>query len=97
MVQQCTLTRRANLRPVFEDLQQYEATTHFNGQSTVRLNGDAATGESYCLAHHVQAHDGRRSLMVASIRYLDTFTKQAGRWLFAERRLMVDWIETRPL
>jgi hypothetical protein len=35
--------------------------------------------------------------MVASIRYLDAFTKQAGRWLFSERRLMVDWIETRPL
>jgi hypothetical protein len=22
---------------------------HFNGQSTVELNGDRATGESYCL------------------------------------------------
>jgi SnoaL-like domain len=97
-----TITRRADLRPVFEDLRQYEATTHFNGQSTIALNGAAATGESYCLAHHVQVQDGRRSLMVASIRYLDTFSKQpgakqAGRWLFAERRLMVDWIETRPL
>jgi hypothetical protein len=70
---------------------------HFNGQSTVVLDGVAATGESYCLAHHVQIQDGRRSLMVASIRYLDTFTRQAGRWLFSERRLMVDWIETRPL
>ena len=35
--------------------------------------------------------------MVASIRHLDAFTKQAGRWLFSERRLMVDWIEMRPL
>jgi hypothetical protein len=92
-----TITRRADLKPVFDDLRQYETTTHFNGQSTVALNGDAATGESYCLAHHVQVRDGRRSLMVASIRYLDSFTKQGGRWLFAERRLMVDWIETRPL
>jgi hypothetical protein len=85
------------LKPVFEDLRQYEATTHYNGQSIFALNGAAVTGESYCLAHHVQVQDGRRSLMVASIRYLDTFTKQAGRWLFSERRLMVDWIETRPL
>jgi len=92
-----TITRRADLRQVFEDLRQYEATTHFNGQSTLALNGAAATGESYCLAHHVQVQDGRRGLMVASIRYLDTFAKQAGRWLFSERRLMVDWIETRPL
>jgi len=35
--------------------------------------------------------------MVASIRYLDTFIRQAGRWLFSERRLMVDWVETRAL
>lgn len=92
-----TILRRADLRPVFEDLRQYEATTHFNGQSTVVLNGAGATGESYCLAHHIRVEDGRRSIMVASIRYLDTFTKQAGRWLFSERRLMVDWTENRPL
>jgi hypothetical protein len=34
--------------------------------------------------------------MVASIRYLDDFVKQDGRWLFAGRRLMVNWIDTRP-
>ena len=35
-------------------------------------------------------------MMIASIRYLDQFAKQDGRWLFAERRLMVNWTETRP-
>jgi hypothetical protein len=35
--------------------------------------------------------------MVASIRYLDEFLKENGRWLFSERRLMVDWVETRRL
>jgi hypothetical protein len=34
--------------------------------------------------------------MIASIRYLDEFTKRDGDWYFAERRLMVDWTETRP-
>jgi hypothetical protein len=70
-------------------------TTHFNGQSTVTLNGDRATGESYCLAHHLYTEDGERKLMVASLRYLDTFAKVDGTWLFAERRLYVDWTETR--
>jgi len=92
-----TVTRRPDLRPVFEALRRYEATTHFNGQSTVALDGDVATGESYCMAHHVQVQDGRRSLMVASIRYLDTFTKNGDRWMFSERRLIVDWTETRLL
>ena len=35
--------------------------------------------------------------MVAFLRYQDTFVKQGGGWLFAERRLYVDWTETRPL
>jgi ketosteroid isomerase-like protein len=88
---------RESLAPVFDDLNQYVATMHFNGQSTVSLDGDQATGESYCLAHHLSvAEDGQRTLMVASIRYLDKFVRQEGRWLFAERRLMVNWIDKRP-
>jgi hypothetical protein len=89
--------RREDLAPVFDNLNAYEATTHFNGQSTVVLNGNLATGESYCLAHHVSVADGKRSLMVASIRYLDRFVKEDGRWFFSERKLLVDWIETRLL
>ena len=93
-----TLHGRASLAPVFDNLNTYRATTHFNGQSTVTLDGDdRATGESYCIAHHIGVDDsGRRTLMIASIRYLDEFTKQDGDWYFAERRLMVDWTETRP-
>jgi hypothetical protein len=36
---------REALTPIFADLDQYEATTHFNGQSTIALCGDSATGE----------------------------------------------------
>jgi hypothetical protein len=35
--------------------------------------------------------------MVASLRYLDTFVKIDGAWLFAERLLYVDWLEVRAL
>jgi ketosteroid isomerase-like protein len=88
---------RESLAPVFDDLNQYVATMHFNGQSTILLDGDRATGESYCLAHHLKVgQDGQRTMMIASIRYLDELAKQDGQWLFAERRLMVNWTETRP-
>jgi hypothetical protein len=88
---------REALAPVFDNLNTYRTTTHFNGQSTVTLDGTRATGESYCLAHHVSVDEsGQRTLMIASIRYLDEFTKQDGDWYFSERRLMVDWTETRP-
>ena len=90
------LRGREALTPVFEDLNRYEATQHFNGQSTIVLDGDHATGESYCIAHHLYSEEGTRMLMVAWLRYLDVFVKHGGAWLFAERELVVDWTETRP-
>jgi hypothetical protein len=90
------LHSREALAPVFADLNKYDATTHFVGQSTIiTLEADRATGEAYCLAHHVFKKDEKRSLMLASLRYLDTFVKTDGAWLFAERLLYVDWLEER--
>jgi ketosteroid isomerase-like protein len=90
------LAGREALTPVFEDLNRYQATMHFNGQSTIRLDGDRATGESYCIAHHLFTEDGVRKLMIAWLRYGDTLVKINGNWRFAERNLYVDWTETRP-
>jgi len=90
------INKRADLFPVFDNLNTYRATMHFNGQSTVlELNDDTATGIAYCIAHHQTITDGVQKLMIANIKYHDSFVKQNGKWLFAERRLMVDWIENR--
>ena len=92
------LHSREALAPVFADLNKYEATTHFVGQSTIfSLTSDRGTGEAYCLAHHVTVDGGKRRLMLASLRYLDTFVKLDGAWLFSERILYVDWLEERAL
>jgi ketosteroid isomerase-like protein len=92
------LHSREALAPVFAALNQYAATTHFVGQSTIlSLSGDRATGEAYCLAHHVTVDGSKRRLMVASLRYLDRFVKADGTWLFSERLLYVDWVDERPL
>jgi hypothetical protein len=92
------LHSREALAPVFADLNKYDATTHFVGQSTIfTITSDRATGEAYCLAHHVTVNGAKRSLMIASLRYLDVFVKMDGAWLFAERLLYVDWQEERAL
>jgi ketosteroid isomerase-like protein len=92
------LHSRDSLAPVFADLNKYDATTHFVGQSTLyTLNGGRAIGETYCLAHHVTVNGDQRRLMVASLRYHDTFEKTDDEWLFAERLLYVDWLEERAL
>ena len=92
------LHSRAALEPVFADLNKYDATMHFVGQSTLfTLSAEQGAGETYCLAHHVTIEGERRRLMIAALRYLDRFVKVDGAWLCAERRLYVDWLEERGL
>jgi hypothetical protein len=92
------LHSREALAPVFADLNQYAATMHFVGQSTIlSLTANRGTGEAYCLAHHLTLDNGKRRLMIATLRYYDTFVKTGGSWLFSERLLYVDWLEERAL
>jgi hypothetical protein len=92
------LYSREDLASVFADLNKYAATAHFVGQITIStLTKGRATGETYCLAYHVTVSGDKRHLTVASLRYIDTFTKVDGVWLFAERQLYVDWVDERPL
>src|SRR3979411_441607 len=91
------LQGREALTPVFADLTRYDVTTNFTAQSRVTIGGSRATGEIYTIAHHVFTEDGNRKIMIASLRYLDTFTTIDGRWYFAERKLILDWSETRAM
>lgn len=91
------LEGRESLAPVFDDLNRYEHTMHFNGQSTVVLDGSKATGDSYTIAHHVYTDDDARMMMVAWLHYLDRFTKIGQDWYIAERQIILVWSETRPL
>lgn len=91
------LEGREALSPVFDDLNRYSETMHFNGQSTVIIDGDHATGDSYTIAHHVYTEGDTRMMMVAWLRYLDTFAKVGQAWYIEERRIILTWSETRRL
>jgi hypothetical protein len=92
------LHSREQLAPVFADLNKYAATMHFLGQTTIlTLTTDRGTGETYCMPHHLTIEGKNRRLMIAALRYYDTFVKVDGTWLFAERLLYVDWLEQREL
>ena len=92
------LHSREALAPVFDDLNKYAATMHFVGRSTIlTLTNDRAMGEAYTIAHHLTVDGANRRLMIAMLRYNDSFVKTNGEWFFAERLLYVDWIEERAL
>jgi hypothetical protein len=88
---------REELAEIFADLKRYTATMHFLGQTNIlTLANERGTAETYCMPHHYSS--GRtQSLMIAALRYTDTIVKVDGAWLFAERKLYVDWLEQREL
>jgi len=77
-------------------LARYDRTFHHLGQARYAVDGDDATGEVYCLAHHVTAGDPAE-VHVMHIRYADRYRRVEGRWGIADRRVLVDWSERRPL
>jgi ketosteroid isomerase-like protein len=91
------LRGRAALAPVFDELNTYRATMHFNGQSTARVDGARASGVTDCLVHELKVDGTARTLMITAIRYLDSFVKRDGKWLIRQRQVVVDWTENRPL
>ena len=86
-----------------ESIKRYPHTFHMLGQSTYVIGDSEATGEVYCIAHHVTPDpvgqgDGGGTDYVMFIRYEDTYRPDAeGAWKFAHRRLRVDWTETRAV
>jgi ketosteroid isomerase-like protein len=82
----------------FAGLGRYDVTLHVVANHYVELDGDAATGETYCLAHHVHdGEDGAKLDYVMAIRYLDQYRRTAGGWRIAVRELQVEFTEDRPV
>lgn len=87
--------REPNLRSLDLLARMFEMTQHRVHNQLMAIDGDVATGETYCTADHVSTVDGKRQIMTWAIRYQDRLVRDGDRWLFAERKLVVDWEETR--
>jgi hypothetical protein len=88
---------RDDIEARVDTLRRYTATTHFLGQQTVTVDVEAASGETYCLAHHIYQNGHDRYNRVMAIRYRDKYSRTGAGWLFEDRSLSVDWIEYRPM
>jgi hypothetical protein len=90
-------TGHAQIAEAMDGLSRWQVTMHMVGQHTSWLDGDSATGETYCLAHHLYERDGVRMDRVMHIRYLDQYRRTPDGWRIAERHLHEDWVEYRPV
>lgn len=85
---------------------RFAATYHFLGQGDFELAEDQApgqagdqphpTGQVHCVAHHRSDGPDGATDYVMFIRYRDRYRQDGGAWRIAERRVLVDWTETRP-
>jgi hypothetical protein len=88
---------RRHIASAVGGLRRFATTYHLVGNHLVDLAGDEATGEVYCVAHHITEQDGLRTDFVMFIRYRDRYRCREDHWSFAERETYVEWTEERAL
>ena len=73
---------KKEIEKTFADyLSLFQIVYHLNGQQTVEIKGDNATGISYCFVTLIG--DGKKNQ--SGVRYNDTYVKQNGKWLIKKR------------
>ena len=92
------LKGRKQIAKVFGDfLAKQETIYHMHGQQTVTLNGNNATGISYCQVAIIAIVDGKRMITQQGVRYNDEYQKIDGRWYIKSRISHFMWRDTREL
>jgi uncharacterized protein (TIGR02246 family) len=91
------ITGREAVRESLSDLQRYSATFHAIASHTATVDGDRATAETGCIAHHITGAEGEQRDRVWYLRYSDTLVRQSGTWCFARRELRVEVVARGPL
>jgi len=76
-----------------------QVKTYFtlNGQHTVNIDGDTASGVSYSQIKMIRASEGKDIITDYSVKYLDKYVRQNGKWLIKERTGYFIIIDARPL
>jgi hypothetical protein len=73
----------------------YAQTMHVLGQSHIELQGAFATSETYIIAYHIRPGDTGNCVDVAGGRYVDALEEREGEWRIKDRKMVMEWVETR--
>ena len=72
-------------------LATFETVYHINGQQTVELAGDKATGTSYCLVVLIGKENGKTIRNTSGVIYSDEYVRRGKTWLIAKRVSNFAW------
>jgi len=98
-----TRSGRQALARVPAGLAHFDRTFHLVGEAVFAVDGDRATGDVQCVAHHLLAPPAGAGPgpgatpawvdQVWFIRYRDDYVRTADGWRFARRVLHLQWVE----
>ena len=74
-------------------LNLFETVYHLNWQQTVSINGNSATGTSYCQVTLIGIENGKKLKTTFGVIYNDEFLKINGYWLINKRQSNFTWTE----
>ena len=72
-------------------LDQFTTIYHINGQQTVKIDGNKATGIAYAQVVLVSEKNGKKTMRIQGVRYNDEYMRQNGRWLITKRTSHFEW------
>ena len=78
-------------------LKNFEVVYHSNGQQTVTITGDRASGTSYCLVVLIGSENGKKMKTTMGVYYYDQYVRENGKWLIAKRQSTFAWREHAEL
>lgn len=89
--------REAIADSIVTALKPLHATYHLIGQQTADVDGDTASGEVYCMAHHIYLRGDEYRDNTMAVRYLDDYERGPAGWVFTRREPVVVFSEDRPV
>lgn len=75
--------------------QMFRSTLHKVHNQTVIIEGDQASGETYCTADHLL--NDADQLLRWTIRYIDEWRREGDTWRITRRKLELLWEEIVPV
>lgn len=78
-------------------LDRFDVVYHINGQQTVKLDGDKASGIAYCQVVLVRMENGRKVMTTQGVRYDDEYVRQNGKWLINKRMSHFEWTNKQKI
>lgn len=77
-------------------IEKFAITRHLVLNHRSVVDGDTASGVTYCTAHHLLRKDGGLVDLMLQITYDDSYVRN-GSWRFQSRRITCNWAEVRPI